>query len=637
MGVRYWMASAAMPLALVTAITGTGWAQQATVVPAEAPTQAGKPAIRTQDDLPRFLYRLPDGFPTATALLAADDATFNAWAAQVGADADATLNGYQIDDPATRRRLLATRMAVELLTGRDREALASVLAIRALEQKPDLKLTSGIRDEAILRARIEHGTSEGPAFQASFAQRYRAALDALPFAEVATALKESKGSTEIQSPSLLAGWVANELDPQAERAGGLSLSAADDLLFARTFNRVLWPVREPSIAALRSVIAANTVAKPDIWAAREVTITEADQATPVVVAVWDSGVDTALFKDQLYVPAAPPARGPGNGHGLSFDMDSKPVDGVLMPLTAEQQAVYPSVVADFQGFSDLQQAIDSPAAEALRAKLSSMPATETAAYIERLDVFGDYIHGTHVAGILARGNPAARIAVIRNTFDPRPVPAPPTDATVAEQVALYRDVSDWLKANRVRVVNMSWIDTPGGYESALEKNGIGKDQAERKSMARRFFERSRAAFAELLAANPGTLFVSAAGNSDSDNGFEEGYPSSLVAPNLIIASATDQAGEETSFTSNGSNVAVSANGYQVVSYVPGGQQLAESGTSMASPNVANLAAKLIAVKPDLTPEQVIALIKAGATPSADGRRRNIDGKASLALLRAGRL
>jgi subtilisin family serine protease len=41
---------------------------------------------------------------------------------------------------------------------------------------------------------------------------------------------------------------------------------------------------------------------------------------------------------------------------------------------------------------------------------------------------------------------------------------------------------------------------------------------------------------------------------------------------------------------------------------------------MASPNVANLAAKLLAVKPSLTPSQVIALIRDTAEKSADGRR-----------------
>jgi subtilisin family serine protease len=71
----------------------------------------------------------------------------------------------------------------------------------------------------------------------------------------------------------------------------------------------------------------------------------------------------------------------------------------------------------------------------------------------------------------------------------------------------------------------------------------------------------------------------------------------------------NQAGDETSFTSYGDTVVVDADGYNVESYVPGGSKLQLSGTSMASPNVVNLAAKLFALQPSLTPAQVIDLIK----------------------------
>ena len=63
----------------------------------------------------------------------------------------------------------------------------------------------------------------------------------------------------------------------------------------------------------------------------------------------------------------------------------------------------------------------------------------------------------------------------------------------------------------------------------------------------------------------------------------------------------DKAGDEASFTSYGPTVVVDANGYEVESYIPGGDRLKMSGTSMASPNVANLAAKILAVNPKLTP------------------------------------
>ena len=116
--------------------------------------------------------------------------------------------------------------------------------------------------------------------------------------------------------------------------------------------------------------------------------------------------------------------------------------------------------------------------------------------------------------------------------------------------------------------------------------------------------------------------------------FIDDVPASLHLPNLIAVGAVNQAGDETSFTSYGATVVVDADGYNVESYVPGGAKLRLSGTSMASPNVVNLAAKLFALDPALTPAQVIELIRQGATASEDGRRHLIDEKRSVALLKA---
>jgi subtilisin family serine protease len=78
---------------------------------------------------------------------------------------------------------------------------------------------------------------------------------------------------------------------------------------------------------------------------------------------------------------------------------------------------------------------------------------------------------------------------------------------------------------------------------------------------------------------------------------------------------------------------VHADGYNVESFVPGGARLKLSGTSMATPNVVNLAAKLFALEPKLTPSEVIDLIRRGATNSEDGRRHLIDEKRSVAMLK----
>lgn len=181
---------------------------------------------------------------------------------------------------------------------------------------------------------------------------------------------------------------------------------------------------------------------------------------------------------------------------------------------------------------------------------------------------------------------------------------------------------------------MSWGDEPGEFETWISKTGGGGDPANRKKRAAEIYGIWRDAIETAIKNAPGTLFVTAAGNSDSDSGFIDDVPASLRLPNLIAVGAVNQAGDETSFTSYGNTVVVDADGYDVESYIPGGGRLRLSGTSMASPNVVNLAAKLFAFDPSLTPAQAIDLIRQGATASDDGRRHLIDERKSVALLQA---
>ena len=152
-------------------------------------------------------------------------------------------------------------------------------------------------------------------------------------------------------------------------------------------------------------------------------------------------------------------------------------------------------------------------------------------------------------------------------------------------------------------------------------------------MAREIFKIGRDALYEALKGAPEILFVCAAGNSDNDSEFEELIPSSFRLPNMITVGAVDQAGDRTSFTTFGKNVEVYANGFEVDSYIPGGDRLKFSGTSMASPNVANLAGKILAVKPSLKPEQVATLIKEGAEKGGSEKFPLIHPKKTAGLIR----
>jgi len=66
--------------------------------------------------------------------------------------------------------------------------------------------------------------------------------------------------------------------------------------------------------------------------------------------------------------------------------------------------------------------------------------------------------------------------------------------------------------------------------------------------------------------------------------------------------------------------------------LPGGVPAKLSGTSMAAPQVANLAAKLLAVNPDLTTEQLLKAITSGADARTEQGVALIHPKKSLQLV-----
>jgi hypothetical protein len=217
---------------------------------------------------------------------------------------------------------------------------------------------------------------------------------------------------------------------------------------------------------LKSYIALHNVVKPDIWAAREVTLTKDQKLTPVLVAIWDSGIDVSLFPDQLFTDPNPTASGT---HGLAFDDQGGPSKTWLYPLTAEQQKEYPDFRGQIKGFLDLQNGIDSSDAEAMQKKFTTLSPDQLHQMFELDKVVGFYIHGTHCAGIAVRGNPAARLVVARFNDQLADFPFPPTAEWAHQLGAAFQQMSDYFRTRNVRVVNMSWSDDPGEFETWLSQ------------------------------------------------------------------------------------------------------------------------------------------------------------------------
>lgn len=592
--------------------------------PAAVAENAGqaRTVITRLSDLPTYSYPMS----AKPSELVRDPVAVRKLAEAIEKDIRSDLARFDIQDITAVRRMHGTLLTIAMLKGDYAEASRQVTIVREMQEKPSAKLTSGRISDALIAAR------QGPPeeFEATLRSHLESALAALPWEVVEDDLQGTKGYLEYVSEGLLIGNLETSLDPPAAEKGALSQQLADNILGAAyTLSSIL-----PNKAALHAAYAAvvdshKEASKPDIWAARDVVLDPASSLSPVLVAIWDSGVDLgiAALGDQAWINGK---EIPGNGQdddgngladdvsGIGFTLHGDYTPKLLFPI--RDVGADPAVYQQYsKGFSDLQANVDSAEATELKQKLSSLPKDEYKPFVEGLSAYSVYAHGTHVAGIAVAGNPAARLVTGRITFDHRIIGDRPTIAQAyKDSYAAVRTI-DYFVEKGARVVNMSWGGSLAGIEAALEQTGAPGTPEERRALARRIYDIGYKALLEAMRDASGVLFVIAAGNSDNNVEFDEVYPSSIKLPNVMVAGAVDQAGDETSFTSFG-NSEVFANGFEVESYVPGGARLKFSGTSMAAPNVANLAAKLWAVHPDLSVAEVRQLIVEGADEKQAGDR-----------------
>ena len=199
-------------------------------------------------------------------------------------------------------------------------------------------------------------------------------------------------------------------------------------------------------------------------------------------------------------------------------------------------------------------------------------------------------HGTHVAGSIAAG---------RNGFGATGI-AP--DATIlpvrvlgANGSGSTRDVAAGIRYAADRGADIINLSLGGGYSRAIQ---------------------SAIEYARSL----GAFIVAAAGNESAGT---PGYPArfSSLYDNVISVGAHDQSNRLARFSNDvgGSGaVQIDGPGVGVFSTYVGARYGSLSGTSMAAPHVAGVAALALSANPNLTPDQLRGLLVAGATASATG-------------------
>ena len=191
-------------------------------------------------------------------------------------------------------------------------------------------------------------------------------------------------------------------------------------------------------------------------------------------------------------------------------------------------------------------------------------------------------HGTHCAGIIgAEGNNGEGISGINWKVQIMPLKflGKGGFGTTKDAIEAINYAIDRKKAGvNIRIINASWGSTQ--YSKALED-------------------------AIRVAGENGILFVAAAGNSATNNDKRPHYPSNYDLPNVISVAALDRSDQIASFSNFGEKtVHIAAPGRDILSTWLNDNYREASGTSMATPYVAGVAALILADNSDMDVEKL---------------------------------
>jgi len=210
------------------------------------------------------------------------------------------------------------------------------------------------------------------------------------------------------------------------------------------------------------------------------------------------------------------------------------------------------------------------------------------------------------------------------------------DGYLEGRAGVGRRFSDYIKSVDCGVVNMSYSEPQKVFKrladlmrSEYQSRGadpksidtykspagmdLGADLAVELQVA------FAASYALAFSENPDVLFVIAAGNENEDVDERMSLPAfiSRFFPNVLTVASVGRSNALSSFSNRGArSVQVAAMGEKVMSSFLGGIQGEMSGTSMATPAVAGIAARVRASHPKLSATDVRRLILASAVPMA---------------------
>jgi subtilisin family serine protease len=257
------------------------------------------------------------------------------------------------------------------------------------------------------------------------------------------------------------------------------------------------------------------------------------------------------------------------------------------------------------------------------------------AFVAQLEAFGNFVHGTHVAGIASKNSPGAMIMPMkiiggstseimnRVLFSDHHAMSDAGDKTKEELITLALEAlataqgaalapeGQYANMEGAKVANCSFGSSGSQIKQLIgpiitKVMGRPLTDTELNVWTTLFLNKANDAMRDqFIGAAPDTLFVIAAGNDGTSNDLMPSVPANVKADNTITVAATNGLGSLAVFSNYGTaSVDVAAPGVGILSTIPGNTYLTLSGTSQATPFVTNIAGQIRDAQPSLTIPQV---------------------------------
>lgn len=268
-------------------------------------------------------------------------------------------------------------------------------------------------------------------------------------------------------------------------------------------------------------------------------------------------------------------------------------------------------------------------------------------FMNKVKLFKKHSHGTFVAGIALREGENINILPIRGLNVPENfenIQGKTAFEKFQDEIRLsteriskkFSKIVEYVASKKIEVINASYGIT---YKSIMTKfrdrykemTGKEIDETQLKLLVDDYFKRLYERGEKTMLKHPNILFVFSAGNSGHDNDITHHYPSKIKVPNSITVAAMNGDYLATFSNYGRKNVDIGAPGVGILSILPkvyqdGAEMFSPaSGTSMAAPYVANIAAQIINTNKKLKTYEVKRIILETGEEKENLKQRLISG------------